>query len=415
MNILIISKYALSKEVGFETRLFAMSRFFVKKGHDVTIISSVDNHFGKFPKFNKTYNHQIIDDIKVIWIKVVNYKKTISIKRALSWLDFEWKLFRIKKKTLIKPDVIIVSSLSLLTIINGIRLKKKYNCKLVFEIRDIWPLTLIEYSGYNSLNPIVMFLSWIEKRGYRNSDLVVGTMPNLVEHINNVMGKQINCACIPMGFNMMDYEEQSANSQLIKKYNIPLNKFVIGYAGSIGLSNGLDTFIKVIKILENEEKIHFIILGDGGLRESYMKTLERCNNVQFIPKVERQEVKIILAKCDLLYFATLKRKMFDYGWSLNKIIDYMMSAKPVLVSYSGFPSMINEAKNGIIIPAEDKRALIDAIIMLKNKTSAELEIMGEKGKLWLIQNRQWGKLAEDYLSLMINLVNQETTFKSKDR
>src|SRR6185312_14945929 len=137
MKILIISKYAISKEMGLETRLFALSRIFVKKGHNVTIISSIDNYFGRFPKFKKIYNNQIIDGITVTWIKCVQYKKTISFKRILSWLDFEWKLLLMKKDSF-APDVIVVSSLSLLTILNGIRLKKKFNCKLIFEIRDIW-------------------------------------------------------------------------------------------------------------------------------------------------------------------------------------------------------------------------------------------------------------------------------------
>ncbi|HEY9168502.1 MAG TPA: glycosyltransferase family 4 protein [Lutibacter sp.] len=407
MKILIISKYALSKEVGFETRLFAMSRVFVKKGHAVTIISSVDNYFAKFPKFKKIYNHQIIDGIKVIWIKVINYQKTVSFKRVLSWLDYEWKLLWIKRELLSKPDVIIVSSLSLLSIINGMRLKKKFNCKLIFEIRDIWPLTLIEEGGYSPSNPMVKVLAWIERWGYKNSDLVVGTMPNLVAHVNKVTGQEIKTECVPFGFDLKHFQEDSSSASVNTEYNIPKNKFIIGYAGSIGLSNGLDTFIAVIKKLKDYKNLHFIILGGGGLRETYMNDLKECSNVQFIAKVERQEVKKILAQCNLLYFATLKSKVWDYGWSLNKLTDYLMAAKPILASYSGFPSMINEADSGIIVPAEDEKSLIDAITMIHSMPTEELEAMGERGKQWLIQNRQWEKLADDYLSLIHNLVASE--------
>ncbi len=100
-NILIISKYASSKEVGWETRLFALARCFVASGHSITIVSSDSNHFGRFPNFTKRYNYQVIEGIKVIWIKTLKYSKTISIKRVLSWLDFEWKLFFLIGKRLI--------------------------------------------------------------------------------------------------------------------------------------------------------------------------------------------------------------------------------------------------------------------------------------------------------------------------
>jgi glycosyltransferase involved in cell wall biosynthesis len=403
MKILIISKYAIAKEMGFETRLFALSRLFVKKGHDINIISSVDNYFGSFPKtYKKTYNNQIIDGINVTWIKSLSYKKTISLKRVLSWFDFEWKLLWIKKELLGEPDVIIVSSLSLLSIINGLRLKKKFNCKLIFEIRDIWPLTLIEEGGYSPSNPFVKVLSWVEKLGYKKSDLVIGTMPNISEHVNSVTRKNINSACVPFGFSLNDYNKNPLNGE--DNYGMPLGKFIIGYAGSIGLSNGLNTFINVIKRLNNNKQIHFVILGKGALRESYIKYLADCDNVQFIFKVERDEVKNILAKCDVLYFASLNSKVWKYGWSPNKLIDYMISGKPVLASYSGYQSMINEAQSGLFVPAEDEESLYTAILSMFSMTSVELEAMGARGKEWLIKNRQWETLADNYLTIINKLI-----------
>jgi glycosyltransferase involved in cell wall biosynthesis len=404
MKILILCKYAFSKEMGFETRLFALSRLFVKKDHDVSIISSVDNYFGKFPKtYNKTYNNEIIDGIKVTWIKSLNYKKTISVKRVLSWFDYEWKLLWIKKQLLNKPDVIIVSSLSLLTILNGVRLKRKFNCKLIFEIRDIWPLTLVEEGGYSESNPFVKFLSWIERLGYKKSDLTIGTMPNIGEHVNSVTKQQINCGCVPFGFHLNDYTERQVKENK-NDYGIPLDKFIIGYAGSIGLSNGLDTFINVIKRLKDNKQIHFIILGKGALRETYMNSLKNCPNVQFIEKVERSEVKNVLAKCNVLYFAALNSKVWKYGWSPNKLIDYMISGKPVLASYSGYQSMINEANSGLFVPAEDEESLLHGIKRMFSMPLDELNAMGRRGKEWLIQNRQWERLAEEYLRIMNELV-----------
>ncbi|SPP31955.1 hypothetical protein ARAF_1623 [Arsenophonus endosymbiont of Aleurodicus floccissimus] len=83
--------------------------------------------------------------------------------------------------------MIIVSSLSLLTIINGLFLKKKYKCKLIFEIRDIWPLTIVEEEKFSKYNPFVQFLSLIEYIGYRYLDAIVGMMPNLIENVDNIV------------------------------------------------------------------------------------------------------------------------------------------------------------------------------------------------------------------------------------
>ena len=405
-KILIISKYASSREVGFETRLFALSRYFVSKGNSVTIIASDSNHLAKYPVSSITYNYETVQGINSIWIKTLKYRGTVSARRVLSWFDFELKLFRMNKKKLEKPDLIIVSSLSLLTILNGVLFKKRFKAKLIFEIRDIWPLTLTEEGGFSRSNPLVRILAWIEKWGYLKSDLVIGTMPNLKQHVDFVTKKNINCKCIPFGFDLKQYEESvDVDTISTGEYNIPTTKFVIGYAGSIGLTNGLDTLVNVINKLKNDERFYFVIVGDGGLREKYAEFLKDCKNVLFIGRVERFRVRFILEKCTVLYFSTLNSKVWDFGWSPNKLIDYMISGRPILASYSGFPSMINEAESGIFIPASDEQSLIKAINELASKPFYELEAMGRRGKEWLIENRQWKVLAENYLSVIEDLVS----------
>jgi glycosyltransferase involved in cell wall biosynthesis len=217
MKIWIISKYASSSEVGFESRIFALARRFVKSGNTVNLISSDSNHFGKYPKYNKIYNHENISGIDLYRIKTIKYIKTVSINRILSWLDFELKLFFLPTNKIERPDVIIVSSLSLLTILNGFRYKKQFKAKLIFEIRDIWPLSATEL-GISKKNPFVFLLGIIEKFGYKNSDLVVGTMPNLSEHINNILGSnKINSVCVPFGFDQDYYNNLKINSELFRK------------------------------------------------------------------------------------------------------------------------------------------------------------------------------------------------------
>jgi len=306
-----------------------------------------------------------------------------------------------------KPNVIIVSSLSLLSILNGLYLKHKFKTKLIFEIRDIWPLTLVEEGGYSKYNPVVVFLSLVEKLGYRKSDLVVGTMPNIGQHVFNVtQNKNINCACLPFGFDLKQYDLLDRNEDILRKFDIPINKFIIGYAGSIGLSNGLGTLINVIKALNDDEQIFFLLIGDGGLKEKYENDLINCKNVIFTGNVERKHVSIFLSKCNALYFASLKSKVWDFGWSPNKLIDYMISGKPVIASYSGYQSMINEAESGEFVPAEDENALLNIFRKYAAMNHSELEIIGERGKKWLIENRQWNTLALEYLNTINKLFSK---------
>jgi glycosyltransferase involved in cell wall biosynthesis len=109
-------------------------------------------------------------------------------------------------------------------------------------------------------------------------------------------------------------------------------------------------------------------------------------------------VKSVLSKCDLLYFSVHKSKVWQYGQSLNKIIDYMISGKPVVASFSGYPSMINEANSGSYVPAGDLEALKKEIQKYSTLSNEELSIIGNRGKEWIFNNRNYKRLAQDYLS-----------------
>lgn len=389
-----------SSESGFESRLFAIARHFTLMGNGVQIITSDSNHFSSYPQFDSTYNFSSIDRIRLGVIKTLKYSRSVSLKRVLSWIDFELKLFFHPKKWIQRPDVIIVSSLSLLTILNGLYYRWKYSSRLVFEVRDIWPLVLVEEGGYSSIHPMVQVLGRIEKIGYAKSDLIIGTMPNLHEHISTLINKPFRFGCIPFGID--DYAIQSNESQSYQsESDEPRDrKLVIGYAGSIGLSNGLDSFINVILRLKSFTSIHFKLLGDGEFREKYREQLRDCPNVIFLDKVTKKEVPQFLAQCDIVYFSSLNSRVWKYGWSPNKIIDYMSAGKPILASYSGYVSMINEANCGFIVPAEEEDALYHQILEIAKMNSADLIQKGQNGRTWLFANRRWSSLASEYIKLI---------------
>jgi glycosyltransferase involved in cell wall biosynthesis len=117
-------------------------------------------------------------------------------------------------------------------------------------------------------------------------------------------------------------------------------------------------------------------IGDGDLRSYYENKYSKLTNLTFAPKVQKQMVQSVLSKCDLLYFSVHKSKVWQYGQSLNKIIDYMISGKPVVASFSGYPSMINEANSGSYVPAGDLEALKKEIQKYSTLSNEELSIIG---------------------------------------
>lgn len=405
MNILALSKYSSLPTTGPAARLFHLVFHFQKMGHEATLITSDANHLANFPKTKTVFNHKNIQGVPVCWIKTKKYKRTASFSRVLSWIDFEIKLFLMPTRAFPKPDVLIVSSLSLLSIIYGYYLKLRFGCKLIFEIRDIWPLTMTEEGGFSNWHPLALILGIVEKFGYRKSDLVVGTMPRLDEHILQRIGTQRPFFCSPLGFENMKLEPIEKERKIALESCFPKGKTIVGYCGSMGISNALETFVQCIESFEKHSEVHFVLVGDGDLREEFMKRLVHRTNVRFVNKIPSSMVPHFLSLCDVLYLSTHDSKVWRFGQSMNKFVEYMLAGKPIIASYSGFPSMLNESESGEFVLPNDVNALKVAILKYCSMQSFQREDIGAKGRRWILLNRSYGRLAKEYLLEMEKLVS----------
>jgi len=106
---------------------------------------------------------------------------------------------------------------------------------------------------------------------------------------------------------------------------------------------------------------------------------------------------------DLLYFATEDSIVYKYGQSMNKIIDYMMAGKPILATYSGYQSMINEAKCGFFFSHEDFDQLLLKILELRDMTKQNRENIGNRGRAWLLKNQTYEIISNKYLEKIVEL------------
>jgi glycosyltransferase involved in cell wall biosynthesis len=382
------------------SRGFSLMKEMSEKGFSTIIISSDSNALHKVPILDEPYLLNKYDKVLFVWVKTFKYSVSKSLRRILSWLHFELRLFLIPDNILPKPDVVIISSLSLLTIFNGFFFRKKYGCKLIFEVRDIWPLTLTAEGSFSRFNPLVIALGLVEKIAYKHADFIVGTMPNLKAHVDLVLGKDTPVHCIPMG---VDYKILVFSNDIngdFQDYKIPKDKFIVGYAGTIGITNALEVLFRCAEMLEGDSKIHFVILGDGDLLPFFKEKYSFLSNITFIPKVAKNAVQSVLKNCDVLYFSTYPSLVWQYGQSLNKVIEYMCAGKPIIASYTGYQSMINEARCGSFVPAGDPMALKEELLSYAKLEESEIQKIGKRGRVWVVKNRSYKKLAEKYIEIM---------------
>jgi glycosyltransferase involved in cell wall biosynthesis len=398
MNIWYISKYASPSKYFFGTRHFYFAEEWVKSGNNVTVITSNSSHLSdNLPVFKGLKYVEVINGVTTVWLNIFKSKSSTSFSRILSWIHFDLILLLFSKRKLSKPDVIIVSSLALTTVIPTIILSAIYRSKFIFEVRDIWPLSIIKLGGYKASNPLVKVLSWIEKFGYEKANLIIGTMPNLEEHVKNITLKYKKCICVPQGLSMSFYNNDQV--ELTKEYveeHIPKNKFLVCYAGTVNVNNPLQTFISAARILKDNSNIHFVILGNGTQKKQLADESSDLSNISFPPPINKAQVNSFLNHVHVCY-DSFESDLAKYGLSRNKWIDYMYASKPIICSYDGFQSMINEANCGVFVKYNDPNELASVVLKYSQMEPSEIQQMGSNGHKFLKEKRTFEVLAAQYL------------------
>lgn len=406
-RVWFINQYANTPALGgHSNRPYYLGKELIKKGFCFTLITSSYSHVPKrnYP-IKTSFQHFKEAGISVVVVKNIVYDSAKSFKRILSMIIFWLRLYNLPLKKMQEPDYIIVSSISLLPILNAFRYRKKFanRPKIILEIRDIWPLSLTELGGVSPRNPFVLFLSWVERRAYAYSDYIVSVLPLANQHIESIIKTPFRFKHISNGIAIDRTKNTAAISQnLLSK--ISKDKFTVGYAGSIGIANAMENLIEAARILKDEE-IQFIIVGDGHRRKDIVNLAKDLPNVVFHEVIPKPEVQSLLSHFDILFLGSRDSPLYRFGVSANKIFDYMLSAKPIIMAGKIPASEIKKSGCGTLVKADDPLALALEIKQFKKISKNNRKTIGKKGKDFVMKHRSYETLAEDYVNVMKELAS----------
>ena len=388
---------------GWGERHYYFSKFWIKKGYDVKIISGSYNHlFHNQPKTGKdkfTLEH-VENGITFCWVKIPKYDGG-SIYKLWSMIVFAFKVLSLNPKILGKPSNIIVSSMPIFPILSGWYLKKKFKVQnLFFEIRDLWPLTPMYLNGYSKWHPMIIMMRWIESFGYRKADKVISLLPNAHKYINKISRDPSKFVWIPNGIDESLLKKEELPKSIIEL--LPKEKFIVGYTGTMGMANALEYLVEASESLKENLDIHFVLVGDGYLKSELSKRVKGNSNITFIPKINKNQVQHMLTFFDLCFVGRNNTPLFDYGVSSNKFFDYMLAKKPIISSSNNIKDPVELSGCGFVVKPESSNAIKEGILKVFNLNDNQKMTLGNLGYEYVKKNHNFNYLSSIYTSLFEN-------------
>lgn len=395
-----VNQYAGSPAHGMEFRHYELGRELVAQGLTVVVISGSYSHlFGQQPSTAGTYTLEQVGGLTYCWVKVPGYRRAMSIGRIFNMVAFMLRLFRLPTGRLPAPDAIVVSSPSLFPILPAQRWSRRYRSRLIFEVRDIWPLTLQELGGLSGRHPLVAAMSWFEARAYRVADAIVSVLPAAGAHFVAHGMTPAKLSIIPNGVSPDGLLEPAQKVPANVRAATAGSRFTVGFVGTLGVANSLDALIESARLLASEE-IRFVIVGQGS-EEARLKLLAAdLPNVAFAGAVAKSDVPATLRQFDVCYVGYHRSPLYRFGISPNKVYDYMAASRPIIMAAEAANDVVADADCGLTVPPDDPVALAAAVQSIRALSAPRRATLGANGRAAVEREYTYASLARRYLPIL---------------
>jgi glycosyltransferase involved in cell wall biosynthesis len=406
MNILLINHYAGSVRHGMEYRPYYLAREWVRLGHKVMIVASSESHIRTLaptldgaPRMTET-----IDGIDYLWLATPPYRGN-GVARVRNMAAFVLRLRELGAELAARfqPDAVIASSTYPLDIWPAHRIARLAGARLLFEVHDLWPLSPMELGGYSRWHPFIMLLQAAENFACRRADAVVSILPRVRAHLEAHGMAPSKLHLVPNGVDPAEWEGTAPN--LPAALDAALGKlrrqgqFVVGYAGTHGISNALEILIEAAARLR-EQPVAFVLVGGGPDKAALAQQASRLglDNVHFFDPVPKAQVPALLARFDLAYIGWRRQPLYRFGISPNKLIDYMMAARPILHAVEAGNDPVAEAGCGLTVAPDDPQAVADGILGMLALGEEGRSALGQRGRRFDLDNHTYPVLGRRFLN-----------------
>ncbi len=399
-NVWLLNHYASEPGTAGGTRHFALARYLPRFGWRMHIIaSSVEHATGeqRLPA-DESFRHEKIQGVDFTWLKCPQYQGNDRgrlenmVAYAVRTLDPR------VHRGLPRPDAVVGSSVHPFAALAGAALATRFGVPFIFEVRDLWPLTLIVRGRLKPGSVVARAMRLLETALYHRATRIISLLPSASEYIAACGVDPSKVVWIPNGIDLADFPllPRASDSR----------EFEILYLGSHTPSYDLEILLQGLGDYQSRpdaRSVRLRLVGDGPSKPSLIQLARDLGlqAVTFDPPVPKQDLPRVCASADaFVVLVSDLPELYKYGLSFNKIFDYLAGARPILIAISAGNNPVDEAGAGISVPAGDATAVADGIHRLLCLSQREREEMGRAGRAYAEAQHDFPVLAQRFAATL---------------
>lgn len=409
MKILYVSQYFPPEMGAPAARAAELAQHWAQSGHEVSILTGFPNHpTGIVPAEWRSRLHRLsfrekageVDVFRTWLWPLPNRKPHERIRNYASFCLSS----AVRGLTLPRPDVIIATSPQLLVALSGWWLAFAKRVPFVFEVRDLWPESLVAVGAGDKTSPLHRSLAGIAHFLYRRSDHIVVVTPAFRQHLmQHWLVPDEKISVVENGVETARFVPSPSAANAVLRAELGAEgKFLVGYVGTMGMAHGLETLLDAASSLQTVcKEVQFLLLGEGSEKERLRSIVQSrgLGNVRFLGQQPREKIPGYISACDACLVLLRKTEIFKTVIP-TKLLECMSCARPVILGVEGQArQLMEEARAGVAIEPENSAALVQAIMQLAANPELR-QVLGQNGREYILRHFSRRLTAETYIRVL---------------
>ncbi|AAP29164.1 TPA: glycosyltransferase family 4 protein [Bacillus anthracis] len=364
-----------------------------ERGYDVKILTSDPSYPNRnlYKDSSYWYDENIEKDIVRIHPKTRKYTRNL-FRRLILYIEVAFRLILAICKDKEKYDYIFVSTPSIFIPVAGMFAKRKMKAKLIVDVRDLWPESLIGIGFFNK-NWILKFAYKLEYKIYHAADNIIINSKGFYSYISST-------GIAPNRISFMPNSLTEKELSTVPKKNIS-DQLTVIYTGNIGLAQDIEKLILIAEHLKEYKNISFKIIGYGYQKKELGESIEakQLPNMQLIEPKNREDTLAEIVDADIAYVSLVEKDVFKKVLP-RKVMDYMSMRKPIVADVAGYAKeVIEDAQCGFVTEDRTVAELSDYIIKLAQDKQLRNRL-GENGYQYAFRTLRWKTNIETLLKIL---------------
>jgi len=384
-NVLVLSLVFPPDNVSTAHIMGNLASDLKRAGHNVTVITTtphynIDEQAQKRQPLRRTgvpfFRRSEFDGVPVLHVAMPRKEKSV-LRRLISWSSFHAlsTIAAIASRT--KPDVILAPSPPLTIGVSAWIIARLRRARFVYNVQEIYPDIAISLGALRSKTLIAMARR-LERFVYRRASAITVIAPRMEQRLLERGVPQSKLLVIPNFVDTSDLMPMPKDNEFSRELGI-VEKFVINYSGNVGPAQGLEILVRAAELLRGDDRIHFVITGDGTLFETIRNQVRDLNNVTMLGYQPFSRMPAIYASADVCVVPQAAATGSDAVPS--KVYRIMACARAVLAvteAGSDLATLVETASCGVHARPDAAEELAELLVSLASNRERSAA-MGQRG------------------------------------